>query len=159
MQDSNEKAEKKVKKFFFTYKYTSWYDRGLYSVSYPNELKAIEKSVKYWSSVDDVPMDKIKIIELYMPEEEFRKLNTKSRIKKVRAKMILSKNLEYRENYKEIQKNAQTLASLHNDRNSFFSTLAEETLVQIASLMGNNPNVIEDDKEGYEIAYKNFQPS
>ena len=37
--------------------------------------------------------------------------------------------------------------------------LPKEILVPIASLMGSNPDVIEEDKEGYEIAFKNFNNS
>lgn len=56
----------------------------------------------------------------------------------------------------EVKKNADVLGNLQNDPNSWFSKLPQEYLVQIASLMGDNPNVIEEDKEAYELAYENF---
>lgn len=69
------------------------------------------------------------------------------------ANIIVDK-YKYRE---EIKKNSQSLFSLQRDTTSFFSRLPPERLIQIASLMGDNPDIIEDDQEAHEIAYQNFK--
>lgn len=69
------------------------------------------------------------------------------------ANIIVDK-YKYRE---EIKKNSQSLSSLQRDTTSFFSRLPPERLIQIASLMGDNSDIIKDDKEAHEIAYQNFK--
>ncbi|MBA2710332.1 MAG: hypothetical protein H0U57_07065 [Tatlockia sp.] len=63
------------------------------------------------------------------------------------------------DHHNEIKINAQILAQAYRTETSFFAKLPPENLIKIASLMGKNRNVIEDDKEGYEIAFKNFSSS
>ncbi len=102
MLDRNEKAEK-VKKYFFTYKVCT----NKYCISDPAELENIRESVQYLSKFNHIPKDEIKIIELHMPEKDFYKeLPTKrSYLSKKSAEIMLSKN----EEYKRVDKNAQTL--------------------------------------------------
>ncbi len=57
---------------------------------------------------------------------------------------------------KEIQKNARVLGYLRYDTDSRFSKLPVQLLVNIASGMGKDDCVIENDKRAYEIVKQNF---
>lgn len=64
--------------------------------------------------------------------------------------------IDYKNMKNEVEKNASCLAYLQHDSTSLFSKLPPETLVKIATLMGDKDDVIVNDREFFDIAYNKF---
>jgi len=59
-------------------------------------------------------------------------------------------------NKEEITKNSRILFQSHNNKSGAFSLFPPEILTKIASLLGNNDDIIEHIQEDYDTACKNF---
>lgn len=72
------------------------------------------------------------------------------------------KELSVHNYYQDIKKYSQVLAQAYRTGTGFFGVtatreqVAPECLAKIASLLGNDPDVLEDDKVSFEIAFAHF---